>query len=697
MSRRKRRVIPNEVIVVSARRTPPPWVVTAALVLAGIPFVLGKYMEFNSPDPFDSGAYVYSAHHLLQGARLGVDEAASAQPGTLLVNVIGVAVFGFNETGPKLIQALLQAAALVLMFHTVRRLYGAAAAVVSTAIASIYLSAPVIAKYGNVKEQYMIAFMVIAACCFLLYQKSGRWWLAVCAAAAAVSAYYFKPTGISVVVAITVYVLAQPLLKNRSWRDTACDFMLLISGAIIGLVPMAVFHLWQGQSEAFLTTAPVRGILFAITILTLSWMGVVVVRLWRRYEVWRGLGQVRPWIWIAGAAAMLLVFTPFAIYFIRTGDLLSYMSDIAFIKAIPWAKLRIDMVVLILRMTLQGYVGEGWAQTSLSQVAPQILRYYGVLILPIALAAAAVVTALARWTWRRLNKTQAGPDTDCVVLLLAVWWILDMGSIWISPRSYEQYYLPLNASAAVLAGCLVGLFARGFGAARNKMPWAIGGVVCVFVAIALVWPIFAGQTRSPDTGADYGGHRRGYAQRLDEARKRRSRPQPWEAAGDYIRGHTNDDDVMYVWGWVPGIYVRAQRLCPAPNAFESEMHVVPPGRLASKVRQLLDSFAKRPPRFIVDSRKRHFPPGRPPLELWPRVPAGFMGAKSEQFLPTDPQAVAAYDQAYTKMLAERVGPAEAKRHAAMAPFRNYVMSNYSVVGTYGEHVLFVRKTAPSAP
>ena len=35
------------------------------VVLAGIPFGLGKYFEFNSPGPFDSGAYVYSAAHIL--------------------------------------------------------------------------------------------------------------------------------------------------------------------------------------------------------------------------------------------------------------------------------------------------------------------------------------------------------------------------------------------------------------------------------------------------------------------------------------------------------------------------------------------------------------------------------------------------------------------------------------------------------
>ena len=93
-------------------------------VLAGIPFLLGKHFEFNSPGAFDSGGYVYSAKHILDGARIGVEEKTSAQLGTLLVNILGVAMFGFNETGPKLLQAIFQAGALVLMFIAMRRLFG---------------------------------------------------------------------------------------------------------------------------------------------------------------------------------------------------------------------------------------------------------------------------------------------------------------------------------------------------------------------------------------------------------------------------------------------------------------------------------------------------------------------------------------------------------------------------------------------
>src|SRR5210317_1622242 len=93
-------------------------------LLEAIPFSLGKYFEFNSPSAFDSGAYVYSAAHILDGAEIGVEEIPSAQLGTLLVNLLGVKLFGFNDFGPKLIQMFLQAGAFILMMVAMRKLYG---------------------------------------------------------------------------------------------------------------------------------------------------------------------------------------------------------------------------------------------------------------------------------------------------------------------------------------------------------------------------------------------------------------------------------------------------------------------------------------------------------------------------------------------------------------------------------------------
>lgn len=163
-----------------------PFSTILVIILAGIPFVMGRYFEFNYPDPFDSAANVYSAQHILNGAKIGIDENPSAATGTLLVNILGCRLFGFSEFGPKLIQTIMQAIALVAAFIAMRKAFGNLAAIVGVTVASIYLSSPLLAKFGNVKEQYAIACMVTAVSLLILRQLDGKWWCSILAGAAAI-------------------------------------------------------------------------------------------------------------------------------------------------------------------------------------------------------------------------------------------------------------------------------------------------------------------------------------------------------------------------------------------------------------------------------------------------------------------------------------------------------------------------------
>lgn len=160
------------------------------------------------------------------------------------------------------------------------------------------------------------------------------------------------------------------------------------------------------------------------------------------------------------------------------------------------------------------------------------------------------------------------------------------------------------------------------------------------------------------------------------------------AVGEHIRTHSNEDDTMYVWGWMPGIYVQAQRLAPVPKAFESDMHVKSPQLLKRQIDGIVKQMEGTPPKFIVDSRKRHFPNDRPPLELWPIVPPKMFGNEKGRFLGNIPQEVATFDTAWSKFLESQIEPDEAKRYEAMKPFRDFVMNDYRIVRQYGNHILF---------
>ena len=106
---------------------------------------------------------------------------------------------------------------------------------------------------------------------------------------------------------------------------------------------------------------------------------------------------------------------------------------------------------------------------------------------------------------------------------------------------------------------------------------------------------------------------------------------------------------------------------------------------------MLRDFKEKPPKFIVDSRKRHIPLERPPYELWPIAPKGFLGLKETTFLPLNEKFITAYDKAWAQNLRKRFDKDEARRYELLAPLREFIRENYRIVQMFGQHVLFELK------
>ncbi|MHC4724006.1 MAG: glycosyltransferase family 39 protein, partial [Planctomycetota bacterium] len=481
-------------------------------VLAAIPFMMGKYIEFNSPGAFDSGSYVYSAAHIINGAEIGVEEKPSAKLGTLLVNMLGVWLFGFSDVGPKIIQMMMQATALIMMFIAMKKLFGNLPAAVGVILAATFLSSPLFAKFGNVKEQYMISCMILGMSFFILYQLNSKWYWAILAGAFASWAPLFKETGISVIGAIGLFVLLQPIFKNRTFKQTGIDILLLFAGAIIALGPL--------------------------------------------------------YIWIIGWEVRLAVPYKFVWPTLK--------------KWLPFKTATIDGVVsngVERTKNVSGYVSRSREMIPFSVQAPRVMRHYMLALLPISLAVVSILLRILRIFHKKIKPTTFKTrKDDRFVMLLAVWWLLDMAFVWISPRSYEQYYLPLNASAAMLSGYLVAIYADKFHMASYKLKWLVLGAAGLAIMVAMSWHVFFGISKSPFSGGKYTSKKRGFIQRVNEISQRRKKNAfgYWEAVGFYIRNNSTPEDTMYVWGWYPGIYVKAQRFSPTTPAFM--MPRKPPGR-----------------------------------------------------------------------------------------------------------------------
>jgi hypothetical protein len=588
------------------------------LILAGIPFALGRYFEFGYPDPFDSAANVYSAQHILDGARIGIEERSSAALGTLLINIFGVWLFGFSEFGPKLIQTLMQAGALVTVYIALKKAMGRLPAGVAVIVAAIYTSSPLLAKFGNVKEQFMIACMVTAIGFFVLRQLGGGWWYSFLAGAIASWAPLFKETGSSVIGAIGLFVILQPIFRHRTWKQTGIDIVLLLAGAITAQAPLYIWILgWDVQTYT-------------------------------------------PYWWVT---ATIKEFLPKPETAAQAG---TYVSSLR--ETIPF-----------------------------SQQYPKVLRYYLALCLPVTLALGSIAVRTGKAVQNLFHKdTSVKADYHRFVPLFAVWWILDMAFVWISPASYEQYYLPLTASGAITGSYLIAVWRDKLSSTVFKAKWVISGFIGLVLMLIMSWHIFFGLPRSPYSGFKYPEKRNGYIQRWREIylRKTQSYRGGWEAAGEYIRNNSMPSDKIYVWGWVPGIYLSAKRFSPSPVAFESEMHTRPPEQLEQIVDDLLKSFSKEMPKYIVDSRKQHLPLDRFKFELWPIVPKGFMGFQETRFLPPDPQMVSEFEKQWGQLTLQRFGENELRRFEIMGKFRKFVRENYDIDKMFDNTVVF--KLKPSA-
>lgn len=746
--------------------------VLVVLVIAAIPFCYGKYLEFNTNDPFDGGLYAYSGQCVVNGQKVGVDVFPSARPATLLVNVIGVRLFGYSEFGSKVIQLLMQVCAIGLMYYTVRRLYGILPAAVSVVLAAFYLSCPPFAKTGNVKEQFMIACMIVTACAFILNQYGGKWWWLLISGGAGVNIYYFKPTGVSVLIAILVFIIAQPLLRKRRWKEAGRDIVLLAAGTVVGFVPLMTFYFWQGRLSFFMKAFPASLVKLFIFGFIAYGLILFAYRLIIKAGGEKASTVIKkvPFKSIVSVVILFFVILASVALFAKRGP------DTVFNKfrtnpVVGSVFMKVYRVTNPAKKMLKrvfspqsGYIAGSKSVSIFSTQFAGVMQKYRAFVVPIGLSLLAIIWWLggvfASFKKRKSpDDDDADPDiaakrVDRFVLLLAIWWVLDMLFIWISPQNHVQYYLPLNSSAAMLAGFAV--------YKCKEKPWGfccvlaiwllvdlllmwglrratVDGVVIKLVVIGVSVGIWLGakNLKVPVVativllmvccvGTWYQWNKvnlKVFEDRVEAAKMKRV--PVWEQLSHYIRDNSSQDDGLYVWGWYPGIYVQSQRFTPVTRMVAySNMHADSPKTMVRRIEKMVGELKADPPKYIVDSQKIHYPYGdHPVFDLWPAWLSRsngqvhtrfFRGQKYPQKKAFTVDEVKRYEEhtlnymenmirvvltdlrrqggAVNEEKAEKMAHNERLRHEAMLPLRNFVVENYAIVPVNaGGHVLFKRK------
>ncbi|MBI9017216.1 MAG: glycosyltransferase family 39 protein [Phycisphaerae bacterium] len=748
--------------------------IVLVVAIALIPFIIGKYLEFSQPDAYDGSLNIYSARQIQLDRHY--NSPISARPATLLVNYIGVSLFGYSETGPKIIQMLMQIAGLGMMFFVLRKLYGILPAGVALILASFYLSHPLFAKTGNVKEQHMIGCMLIMVSCYILRHLAGKSFWLIIAGAFAANIYYFKPTGVSAIIAIMVYMVVSVVFRWQKIRAVIIDAFWIYVGVNIGLLPLISFYAWRGMARGIINQFPGNVIIFFLPFLLAIGLLWFSIQLWKKKKHIVTQIKINRKIYRGGMWLVAGVFLITLLYFVFRGDTWGYLKNIWIVALFLDIK---NMIPSFKMSIISGeYVSGSRAVSDLSTQIHDVMKYYLSFVVPIGLSLVGIFWSVIKIFTRPKNDELIEENSlhfdernrhvlaERLMIIFAVWWILDMAFVWVSPRNYVQYYLPLNASAGFIIAYVlyhgrhkpVGylymlaalwlvdpiLVAIKYGAGGSPaiglwpsnywgehfvkiLPLILGFIAFYFTSekknqryrpLALVTVLFLmifminamtlGSQDKIDAKNEYWpSNFTQYQERLDRVEKSKGPQGLWQAVGSYVKSNSSESDYIYVWGWVPGIYVQAQRSCvPKVPPAESNMHSDSPEFLAKKIKDLLAQFENKKPLYIVDSQKSHYPYySHPNFDLWPVSSNGaYMPAdKLEQYQEVLDKNV--YVQTLAMLTAERrpggplaqdraeeLATLEQQRHQAMVPLRKFVMGNYVPVnGDFGNMKLYKRK------
>lgn len=201
--------------------------------------------------------------------------------------------------------------------------------------------------------------------------------------------------------------------------------------------------------------------------------------------------------------------------------------------------------------------------------------------------------------------------------LLVPWFVLDLLGLAMGGRFYNHYFLVILPSTFILTGILIDTVCRS----RKAIILTVAAGLLLF--IGPVWKYE--NTANPKLKdlpvcsiAEQEYHAINW---IANRRLQLGVQLPAEEIASWIKDHTNDSDMIYVWGWETRIAFLSLR--PFPTRY---LHTHPLGATGfdrdTRIRELARDLKKRRPKYIVDDSAL-MPTTAPPLDPSQPVPKQF--------------------------------------------------------------------------
>jgi hypothetical protein len=183
-------------------------------------------------DEFDAWLFAYYGKQLINGQVLYEQLWDNKPPGIFWMNALGLWVAGGSLAGPIAVCAAAVVASCAVFFAATRRVYGLAAAAVSTVMAAVFLNQ----QYFHVGCNRPNTFLVLAElAAFGLYLRAVTktrfsWSFMFAAGLCAGMGLWFKQTGLAVAVAAGVHQILLGLARRQTLRTTVRRVALFAGG-----------------------------------------------------------------------------------------------------------------------------------------------------------------------------------------------------------------------------------------------------------------------------------------------------------------------------------------------------------------------------------------------------------------------------------------------------------------------------------